>query len=100
MSLRDTAIRQDHAVLAARTPDGWRILDNRRAAVVMDSALPDYLALASLDESGVKLLAAHLRPPRARPATPAGRGRSILTSRRRRVLQPDDRYGFRLIPSG
>ena len=65
--LRDTAIRQDHAVLAARTPDGWRILDNRRAAVVMDSALPDYLALASLDESGVKLLAAHFAAAETTP---------------------------------
>ena len=70
--LRDTAIRQDHAVLAARTPDGWRILDNRRAAVVMDSALPDYLALASLDESGVKLLAAHFAAAETTPGDASG----------------------------
>ena len=83
--LRDTAIRQDHAVLAARTPDGWRILDNRRAAVVMDSALPDYLALASLDESGVKLLAAHFAAAETTPGDARRTADTLFESRPRAV---------------
>jgi predicted transglutaminase-like cysteine proteinase len=56
--LRDAAIGEDHAVTAVRTADGWRILDNRRDGVLRDGDLPNYMAVAALDDAGVKLLVA------------------------------------------
>src|SRR4051812_3661223 len=56
--LRDTASREDHAVLAAREDGRWFILDNRRAGFYADSALPHYMPLFGLGEQGVQVFAA------------------------------------------
>ncbi len=56
--VRDTAVRIDHAVLAARSGDRWFILDNRKAGFYAETDLPHYMPLFALDHSGVKLFAA------------------------------------------
>lgn len=56
--VRDTAVRIDHAVLAARAGDRWFILDNRKAGFYAETELPHYMPLFALDQSGVKLFAA------------------------------------------
>jgi predicted transglutaminase-like cysteine proteinase len=56
--VRDTAVRVDHAVLAARTNDRWFILDNRRSGFYVERDLPHYMPLFALDQNGVKLFAA------------------------------------------
>lgn len=56
--VRDTAVRIDHAVLAARTGDQWFILDNRKSGFYEERDLPHYMPLFALDQNGVKLLAA------------------------------------------
>ena len=64
--VRDTAVRIDHAVLAARTGGRWFILDNRRSGFYAERDLPHYLPLFALDQSGVSLFAA---PFASLPAT-------------------------------
>jgi predicted transglutaminase-like cysteine proteinase len=56
--LRDTASREDHAVLAARENGRWFILDNRRAGFYEDTALPHYMPLFALGQNGVQVFAA------------------------------------------
>ena len=56
--VRDTAIREDHAVLAARLDGRWFILDNRRADVLEDGASRHLMPLFAIDDRGVKLFAA------------------------------------------
>jgi predicted transglutaminase-like cysteine proteinase len=56
--VRETAIREDHAVLAARDHGHWLILDNLRAALVDDSEAKNLMPLFAIDQAGVKLLAA------------------------------------------
>jgi predicted transglutaminase-like cysteine proteinase len=62
--LRDTASREDHAVLAAREDGRWFILDNRRAGFYQDTALAHYMPLFALGQNGVQVFAAPyaLRP--------------------------------------
>ncbi len=55
---RDTAIREDHAVLAARDGGRWLILDNRRAELVDDGAVRHLMPLFAVDQGGVKMFAA------------------------------------------
>jgi predicted transglutaminase-like cysteine proteinase len=66
--LRDTATREDHAVLAARSGERWYVLDNRRAGFYVDADLPHYLPLFALTHDGVQLFAA---PYALRPSLPA-----------------------------
>jgi predicted transglutaminase-like cysteine proteinase len=56
--VRDTSIRVDHAVLAARFEDRWLVLDNRRGQVAETDELRHYMPLYALDKEGVKLFAA------------------------------------------
>jgi hypothetical protein len=56
--LRDTASREDQAVLAAREDGRWFILDNRRAGFYQDAALPHYMPLFALGQNGVQVFAA------------------------------------------
>jgi predicted transglutaminase-like cysteine proteinase len=56
--VRDTAIRIDHAVLAARFEGRWLVLDNRRGQVAETEDLRHYMPLYALDAEGVKLFAA------------------------------------------
>jgi len=55
---RDRAIRQDHAVLAARLDGRWLILDSQRAELIEDSRVPDLTPVFAIDHRAVLLLAA------------------------------------------
>ena len=56
--VRDTAVRQDHAVLAVRIDRGWLVLDNRRSGLSEASGLPYFMPLFAIDHGGVSLFAA------------------------------------------
>jgi predicted transglutaminase-like cysteine proteinase len=66
--VRDRAVRQDHAVLAARLDDRWLILDNRQSPLIEDSNASSFTPLFAINHDGVHLFAA----PYARRATPDG----------------------------
>lgn len=70
--VRDRAVRQDHAVLAARHDGRWLVLDNRHSALAEDMDLRHFTPLFALDQDGVKLFAA----PYAK--RPAGDGESVV----------------------
>jgi predicted transglutaminase-like cysteine proteinase len=55
--VRDLALAQDHAVVAARLDGEWIVLDNRRLVLVQDVDMPRVQPLFVLDESGVKQFA-------------------------------------------
>ncbi len=56
--VRDRAVRQDHAVMAARLDDRWLILDNRRSEVLTDSEATNLSPLFAINDDGVFMLAA------------------------------------------
>jgi predicted transglutaminase-like cysteine proteinase len=56
--VRDTAVRQDHAVLAARVEGRWLVLDNRWSGLSATRDLPYFMPLFAIDRSGVSLFAA------------------------------------------
>jgi predicted transglutaminase-like cysteine proteinase len=56
--VRDTAVRQDHAVLAARVDSRWLVLDNRRNGLSEPRDLPYFMPLFAIDGGGVSLFAA------------------------------------------
>ncbi len=56
--VRDRAVRQDHAVLAARLDDRWLILDNRRSELTADSDASSLTPLFAINHRGVQLFAA------------------------------------------
>jgi predicted transglutaminase-like cysteine proteinase len=56
--VRDTAVRQDHAVLAARLDGRWLVLDNRRGGLSEPRDLPYFMPLFAIDHGGVSLFAA------------------------------------------
>ena len=62
--VRDTAVRQDHAVLAVRLDGRWLVLDNRHAMLSESRDLPYFMPLFAIDRNGVSLFAA---PYAARP---------------------------------
>jgi predicted transglutaminase-like cysteine proteinase len=66
--VRDRAVRQDHAVLAARLDDRWLILDNRQSPLIEDSNASYFTPLFAINHDGVHLFAA----PYARRALPDG----------------------------
>jgi predicted transglutaminase-like cysteine proteinase len=77
--LRDRAVRQDHAVLAARLDDRWLILDNRQSPLIEDADATSFTPLFAINHNGVQLFAAPYakRPllagePEAAPAASAG----------------------------
>jgi predicted transglutaminase-like cysteine proteinase len=55
---RDRAIRQDHAVLAARLDGHWLILDSRRSDLLDDSEVTNLTPVFAINHRGVQLLAA------------------------------------------
>lgn len=55
---RDRAIRQDHAVLAARLDGHWLILDSRRSELIDDGELGNFTPMFAINDRGVQLLAA------------------------------------------
>jgi len=56
--VRDRAVRQDHAVLAARLDDRWLILDNRQSELIEDSDASNLKPLFAINHQGVQLFAA------------------------------------------
>ena len=56
--VRDRAVRQDHAVLAARLDGHWLILDSRRSELMNDSDATSFTPLFAIDGRGVQLFAA------------------------------------------
>ncbi|MDO9459359.1 MAG: transglutaminase-like cysteine peptidase [Alphaproteobacteria bacterium] len=56
--VRDRAVRQDHAVLAARLDGRWLILDNRHSRLVDDSDASSFSPLFAINHDGVHLFAA------------------------------------------
>jgi predicted transglutaminase-like cysteine proteinase len=66
--VRDRAVRQDHAVLAARLDDRWLILDNRKSLLIEDSDASSFMPLFAINHDGVHLFAA----PYARRGPPDG----------------------------
>ncbi|MBR1236863.1 transglutaminase-like cysteine peptidase [Bradyrhizobium sp. AUGA SZCCT0182] len=66
--VRDRAVRQDHAVLAARLDGRWLILDNRLSALIEDSDASSFTPLFAINQHGVHLFAA----PYAKRGIPDG----------------------------
>lgn len=62
--VRDTAVRQDHAVLMVRVDQRWLVLDNRSATLFETADVRHFMPLFAIDERGVNLFAA---PYAARP---------------------------------
>jgi predicted transglutaminase-like cysteine proteinase len=56
--VRDRAVRQDHAVLAAHLDGHWIILDSRRSELMDDSDVTSFTPLFAIDHRGVQLFAA------------------------------------------
>lgn len=56
--VRDRAVRQDHAVLAARLDGHWLILDSRRSELMNDFQAMSFTPLYAIDSRGVQLFAA------------------------------------------
>ena len=56
--VRDRAVRQDHAVLAAHLDGRWLILDNRRSELIEDSDASSFTPLFAINHQGVQLFAA------------------------------------------
>jgi predicted transglutaminase-like cysteine proteinase len=55
--VRDLAIGEDHAVVAARLDEKWIVLDNRRLALLEDIDMPRVRPLFVLERGGVKKFA-------------------------------------------
>lgn len=76
--VRDRAVRQDHAVLAARLDGRWLLLDNRFSTLTEDSAASSFTPLFAIDHQGVHLFAApyakRARPDDQGTASPAAHG--------------------------
>jgi predicted transglutaminase-like cysteine proteinase len=56
--VRDRAVRQDHAILAARLDGHWLILDSRRSDLMDDSEVANFTPLYAINHRGVQLFAA------------------------------------------
>jgi predicted transglutaminase-like cysteine proteinase len=55
--VRDGAVRQDHAVLAARLDGHWLILDSRQSELIDDNDATSFTPLFAINERGVQLFA-------------------------------------------
>jgi predicted transglutaminase-like cysteine proteinase len=71
---RDRAVRQDHAVLAARLGDRWLILDSDRAELIEDASASNFTPLFAMDHHGVHLF-----------ATPYASGNDPMSTPRQRL---------------
>jgi predicted transglutaminase-like cysteine proteinase len=73
--LRNLLPNEDHAAVAARVDGQWRILDNRRLALVRDTELVGFIPKFVLDEDGVRRFVPSNRAgqgPSAGRLSPAG----------------------------
>jgi predicted transglutaminase-like cysteine proteinase len=55
--VRDIALQQDHAVVAARLDGRWVVLDNRHLMMIADTDMRGVVPLFVLDHEGVKRFA-------------------------------------------
>lgn len=69
--VRDLAVNEDHAVVAARLGGGWIVLDNRWLQLVEDNEVPRILPLFVLDQNGVRRFLPGTAPVASRAAAPA-----------------------------
>jgi predicted transglutaminase-like cysteine proteinase len=74
--VRDLASGDDHAVTAARVDEKWIVLDNRRLALVEDTAMAPVEPMFVFDDAGVQRFApataqAHRAPAEMAAAAPA-----------------------------
>jgi predicted transglutaminase-like cysteine proteinase len=71
--VRDAAVGEDHAIVAARLDGNWIVLDNRRLALVTDAEVQHVVPLFVLDHDGVRQFTPALiaGTPTATPAMPA-----------------------------
>ena len=80
--VRDRAVRQDHAVLAARLDDRWLILDNRQSLLIEDSDPSSFMPLFAINHDGVHLFAApyarRVLPDDQTAAAPAATGEAAF----------------------
>jgi hypothetical protein len=83
--VRDRAVREDHAVLAARLGDRWLIMDNRRAELFEDFGASNLTPLFAINDRGVHLLAA--------PYENASRNRSDVDVGNESVVFSNDQFG-------
>jgi predicted transglutaminase-like cysteine proteinase len=58
MLVRDTAVREDHAVLGVRIDGRWLVLDNRFSRLAETRDLPHFMPLFAINYQGVSLFAA------------------------------------------
>jgi len=56
--VRDRVARQDHAILAVKDGEGWKLLDNRFNDIASDHSSTRTIPVFSIGPDGVKLLAA------------------------------------------
>jgi len=56
--VRDRAVRQDHAILAARLDGRWLLLDSRRSELMNDFDAMSFMPLYAIDSRGVQLFVA------------------------------------------
>jgi predicted transglutaminase-like cysteine proteinase len=56
--VRDTKLREDHAIITARLAGRWLVLDNRRLLLLEDTELPQYVPVFAIDNGGVKKVVA------------------------------------------
>jgi len=71
--VRDLAVGEDHAVVAARLDGDWIVLDNRRLTLIEDIQTRQMVPLFVLDQTGVRQFARSTTPDR-RPAWAVGEG--------------------------
>jgi predicted transglutaminase-like cysteine proteinase len=96
--VRDRAVRQDHAVLAARLDEHWLILDNRKSQLIDDSDASSFTPLFAINHDGVHLFAAPYAklaaPDDPREAAPAAAGDADATDWTGLEATPDGLAGM------
>ena len=70
--VRDLALAQDHAIVAARLEGRWLVLDNRRFILLEDHEMRRVVPLFVLDQDGVRSYEPVAMAEARRPTTPGG----------------------------
>jgi predicted transglutaminase-like cysteine proteinase len=100
--VRDRAVRQDHAVLAARHDGHWLILDNRWSELTEDTEATRFTPMFAINRDGVHLFATPFagRSGGKQPgeATPAARGASPPAPAAVEAKQGTNAAGFGTLP--
>jgi predicted transglutaminase-like cysteine proteinase len=75
--VRNTAVAEDHAVVAVRLDGSWIMLDNRWLTLVEDDEMPGVVPLFVLDDNGVRQFAPASMPSLRRAAMPGAAPASL-----------------------